>query len=167
MKRYIHYGSDKFDPERFMPVDDSYFDNYNPIMDINKPHHGVGLWASPVSCYISWKEWCENEDFHTERLQSHFEFTLKPEAKVLTIKCLNDIEPYTNTIAALKSHDYKGIITPWDYKRLAIDFKAIFDKFDAMELVHSPKTYMELHDGLFNAWDVDSIIIWNKEVISV
>lgn len=154
MKRYIHYGSSSFDPERFITIEGyEHIDEYSAL---NKPRHGVGLWGSPVDgCYISWKDWCEGEDFHTEKLNKSFEFTLKPEAKILTVESFLHIFPYLK--------EYK--IGP--YIDRCIDFKTIFDKFDGMELVLSPETYMELHDGIFYTWDCDSIVVWNKEVIVV
>ena len=51
---YIHYGSKKFDTERFTPIKNCY--------PRNKPIGG--LWASDVNAPFGWKKWCEGEQYH-------------------------------------------------------------------------------------------------------
>ena len=53
---YIHYGSKKFDTERFTPIQNCY--------PRNKPIGG--LWASEVDAQFGWKTWCEGEQYRTE-----------------------------------------------------------------------------------------------------
>ena len=56
---YIHYGNDKFEPERLRVREDR--DSYQEKI---KPS---GLWACDENASWGWKEWCENEDeFHQE-----------------------------------------------------------------------------------------------------
>ena len=73
----IHYGDDRFRPDRFMPIKNHEF--VKPM---------GGLWASPEDSQFGWKHWCEAEDFHTERLKDSFRFTLSKKAKILTIDSL-------------------------------------------------------------------------------
>lgn len=60
---YTHYGSEKFDKELWLPVS-------NEIM-CNKPHGG--LWAVKNNATYGWKEWCEDNDFRIDELDTKFE----------------------------------------------------------------------------------------------
>lgn len=145
-KHYIHYGNDHFDLDIFKkkaanPRDNSF---------MNKPP--FGFWASPVGCeYWAWREWCENEDWNTERLDKSFKFTLTKKARILTVRKREDIFPYlieSNTLCM----------------KPVLDFNRIMAEYDGMELIHGNR-YLELHDNEFYSWDVDSIVIWNPYII--
>ena len=49
MNRYIHYGSDKFDINKFLPI-------INQDYDWTKPKQG-GIWASPIDAEFGWEQW--------------------------------------------------------------------------------------------------------------
>lgn len=157
MKEYIHYGSNKFDPEMFKPIDMN--NPYMSSLGINKPKHGIGLWASPVDIDYGWKEWCEAEDFHTDRLNESFTFTLKPTAKILVVQSLDDIEPYVK-----KWCDINSDFLRYESISNSIDFIDIAKTYDGVELIHGDN-YTDLHYSVFYSWDVDSIVVWNKVVI--
>lgn len=151
---YIHYNSDEYDKERLRrAVNDP--EKHRPFYD--KPH---GLWASPEKCDLSWKDWCEYEDFYVEKLEKSFKFKLSPNAKILRINRLKDA--------------YKYIIIEVDdflsdpnltYTSLKLDLAQIYHYYDAME-VNMSNDYINFHNNIiFNAWDVDSICIWNPDVI--
>ena len=156
-KIYIHYGSDKFDIDKFHGFENTIYSD----LAINKPAPKVGLWGSPTDCWLSWRDWCEDEDFHTENLEKSFTFTLSPEAKILTVQKCSDVEAFYKSWSEIdESFDSLHDLCK------AIDFQAIFDAgYDGVELVHSQKYYMELHMGPFYSWDVDSIVVWNPDVI--
>ncbi len=147
MKRYIHYNSNAYDKERLkkaLTTERLYGRSF-------KPH---GLWASPVNAEIGWKEWCEDQDFHVDRLEKSFEFTLSPEAKVLTINKLEDAADFLIV-------DYMG----WYTTLYNLNHSLIYSRYDAMEVIMS-SDYINLHgNNVFNPWDVDSICIWNPEII--
>ena len=141
---YIHYGSDKFDRSKFK--------TFNPLVGLegglNKPGHGIGLWACRIDADLGWKDWCEAGDIHVEKLEHSFKFTLDKGAKILTVRSNADINRYTK---------YTNI--------RHIDFNAIVNAgYDGVELIHGDR-WEELHYGLFYSWDVDSIVIWNPDVI--
>lgn len=148
-KQYIHYGNDHFDIDIFNekkanPRDNSF---------MNKPPYG--FWASPVgSDYWTWREWCESEDWHTERLDISFEFTLTKKAKILTVRSREDIFPYLIESITL-------------CKKPVLDFNRIMAEYDGMEIIHghNGKNFMDLHYNEFYSWDVDSIVIWNPYII--
>ena len=163
MKRYIHYGSSKFDPNRFKGFDQGKWNDF--YSGINKPGHGVGLWGSPAAgSYISWREWCENEDFYTDKLKESFMFSVRPKAKILKVRCLKDIKPYMTSRSTMFPEEYIKQCC-WIELSPIIDFKKLSKEYNGMELIHSRKTYCELHDSYFYTWDVDSIVVWDKEVI--
>ena len=156
-KTYIHYGSDKFDIDKFH----RFVGNDLSDLAINKPKAKTGLWASPTDCWLSWKDWCEGEEFHTEALEKAFTFTLSPGSIILTVRRCADIDPYLKYWS-----DIDPMYSGYNSLSKAIDFQAIFDDgYDGVELVHSQKYYMELHMGPFYSWDVDSIVVWNPDVI--
>lgn len=151
---YIHYGCDHFDFDR---LNKQYLEVMNDFCNqnnfLNKPP--IGLWASPVNCHLAWKDWCEAEDFHTDRLDKSFTFSLTNDAKVLMVESTDDVNAY------IKSDD---LFSAMHIKY--VDFEKIMRHYDAMELCHDDN-YMELHSypGMFNSWDVDSIVVWNPKVV--
>lgn len=146
---YIHYGHKSFDPIYMLSTMNHAF----KYRRRDKPH---GLWASPVDCELPWKEWCENEDFHTDTLDKSFTFSLSPDARVLHVNHILDIEPFIR-------YERLDPDLLWSYPELRLN--TIYNKYDAME-VHMSKHWNELHDSpLFYSWDVDSIVVWNPDVI--
>lgn len=144
-KQYIHYGSSCFDLDIFNEKKA----NPHNSSHLNKPPYG--FWASPIgSDYWTWRDWCESEDYHTDRLDKSFKFTLTKKAKILIVRSREDIFPY--------------LISNNILERKIIDFNSIMTSFDGMELIHGNR-YLELHDNEFYTWDVDSIVIWNPYII--
>lgn len=161
---YRHYGSHKFDPEKCS------IELEPAILRYFKPRGG--LWASPIGDeYFTWKEWCEGEEFRTERLQEYFDFKLKPDSRVMTITSLEDCEqllPYLYT-------------DPSEWGNM-INMDELLNDYDAIELIHGDN-YNVLHlggwqppagsispalrmfAGTFYAWDVDSIVINNPDIV--
>lgn len=153
MKRYIHYGNNHFDRNNMLQAI-----QIDPDGDYR--NKCGGFWASPVECGYSWHDWCINEDFHTERLDTHFTFTLSPNARVLTVKSIKDLP---QECIVYDEADYR-------HRDPRISFKYLKRYYDAIEVVISAN-YNELrgfanyHGLWFCTWDVDSILIWNPDVI--
>ena len=157
-KLYIHYGHDHYD---FKTLELQYkmhkctgeYSNDNYFL--NKPP--FGLWASPVECHLSWKNWCFGEDYHIDDFNTNFIFTIKDNAKILYVESTEDVKNYI-------THKYNefSVCT----REGIIDLKKVMHDFDAMEICHD-KDYWDLHTypGYFNSWDVDSIVVWNPYVI--
>ena len=81
---YIHYGDDKFIPEKFSEIK-------------NEPGWSKpigGLWASRTDADFGWKDWCSSENFHLDSFSKSFMFTLKERSKVLEIHNKHDIDKY-------------------------------------------------------------------------
>jgi len=69
--KYIHYGSNCFDPSKFVEIkNEKYF---------NKPVGG--LWASNIDAKFGWKEWCQGNDYGSGGLKNllHFHYLQTPE----------------------------------------------------------------------------------------
>ena len=149
-KAYVHYGCEEFDYENLANSDKK------PILK-TKPN---GLWASPLYCGTSWKEWCEREQFHTERLKKSFRFRLKKNAKVLHLYTLDDAAEYyvVKKEPSLSDRNYY-------YMEHSLDIEKIYAHFDAME-VHMSNDRARFHNNsVFNYYDVDSICIWNPDIV--
>ena len=153
---YIHYGSDHYDPEKFMPIKN------NPLFV--KPEGGI--WSSPENAPYGWKEWCEDQDFHTEKLEKHFRFAFAPHANILQINCRGDLAelpivepPMVNGVA------FPTSIMPW----VLLDFeKLLAEGVDAIQVNMSSDTAINFDDRLYQAlygWDCDSVLVMNKDVI--
>lgn len=76
--RLIHYGSSRYDPDKFLPISDEPFRN--------KPRGG--LWTSPVGSGYSWHDWCKAESFGDLSKSFEVEFN----GKVLQIDSIADMK---------------------------------------------------------------------------
>ena len=139
---YIHYGSDHFDKQ--MLIDSVAVSKDNGI---GKP---TGLWASRVDAEYGWKQWCIGAEFAIDNLKNSFKFILSDEARILEINCMSDIAPYE-------------IKTEFGFKLL--DMEALHKQYDGIELYISAVPRWEFN--IFSAWDCDSIVVWNTDVIQV
>jgi hypothetical protein len=151
---YIHYGADKFIPEKFTPVK-------NAAWGSTKPESG-GLWASAVDSEFGWKDWCESENFHLKNLEKSFMFKLKDDARILRIRSVDDLELLPKYNSILKSLSYIP------------DFEKAAEMYDGIELDLSHEVNKgewiegEWIEGLYfklYGWDCDSILILNPDVI--
>ena len=144
-KEYIHYGASHFSKEKFAEVKAK---NHNWSW-ANKPD--FGFWASPVETHWGWKDWCEGNDFRLDSFDKSFKFRLKNGSRILKVRMNADIAPFF----------YRKRDSWCEY---GIKFHEIMKKYDGMELIHGDH-YGELHYGVFNTWDCDSIVIWNPNII--
>lgn len=141
-KKYIHYNHKCFDPRLFRKPSNR--------PGLSKP--SGGFWASPVDAEFGWKDWCDRNDFRECCKDCSFTFTLKDDAKVLTIRYAGDAKRLP-----IQSMDYLG------YCWVVPDFEKLMgDGWDAIELVLSSdwNLYFEMY-----GWDCDSIVILNPDVI--
>ena len=163
-KMYVHYGSNKFDPNKITPE----------APWCNKPK---GLWASPRNTKFSWADFVRYDwDTKIYTLKSHFTFTLKKNARILVIKNHYDIIPYlkeeNNNNNFFKNKKKKDELTINDFYIFSdiryqwkIDWEKIYNNYDGME-VYAGENWCEFHESyLFNTYDCDSIVIWNTSII--
>lgn len=138
---YIHYGSYEFNPNLLVP--DSRWQQ--------RPDKPFGLWASPVNSQNSWYDWCMSEDFHVEKLAICFKFVLADGARVLHVRSADDVKKY--------------LIGPGIFYRLSWNYPRLYKDFDAVELHYGNDWGLIQDCEIFWGWDVDSIVIWNPDIV--
>jgi hypothetical protein len=153
---YIHYGSNKYDPQKFKTIK-------NNLLFV-KPEGGI--WCSPENARYGWKEWCEDQEFHTDKLESHFRFTLAPHANILQINNKEDLNVLPKAGSpVVNGKEFPKSAMPW----VLLDFeKLLADGVDAIQVNMSNDTATRFGEGLYHAlygWDCDSALIMNKDVI--
>lgn len=142
MKKYIHYGSAKFDKSKFKGIENIQF--------FNKPSGGI--WACEVGTKFGWKEFCKREGIDWVDLSNSFEFELKLEARVLRLHASDDYIEFRSKYA-INDIGIK-LALGYDFERIAKEYDVI--DFKVGEL------YMALY-----GWDVDSILVLNPDLIKV
>lgn len=147
---YIHYGSDKFERELFMPI-------VNREM-FTKPYGG--LWASDVESNDSWKQFCLESEWRINRLNKSFKFQIDESARIIQLTNIEDLKQLPRQTMP-KNH-----IEILDKEEMWIcpDFEQLVkDGVDAVQLNLSTGDY-ELYYKLY-MWDCDSILIMNPDII--
>lgn len=140
--KYIHYGHDKFEPILFNAITN--------VPMFTKPKGG--LWGSRKDSEYGWKECCKDLDIDIN-LESSFEFSLKPDARLLTIDSCEKL-------LGLSKFQIKSTFL----RNSFLDFEKIAQEYDAIEVLISEDAdlYYELY-----GWDCDSILIMNPDVIDI
>ena len=163
---YIHYGSDHFLPEMFIPIRNG---DWRP-----KPADNTGLWASRDGDEWGWESWCRNNHFQLHALKHFFRFKLAEGSNIITLTdpeqliSLPKVHPW-----APKDYSWMDTVEPgktpsieqlesfyapnWcylDYEKLSAD------GVDAIELRNSGA----FRDCL-DTWDCDCIVVMNPDVI--
>lgn len=152
---YIHYGSSKFNPNRWVDVHSSEGGMFN------KPYGG--LWASPVDAEFGWREWCMRENFGVGSLARSFRFELSPDARILELTPDNVWELPSDEGLRLRLGMQNRDRSTWS-KRVGIDFAKLAEDYDV--ILYSVTKYPSLYWTLYG-WDCDCILVLNKEVIVV
>ena len=144
-KKYIHWGSCKFERTWFCPVKNRGC--------LTKP--SGGLWASPVDAEYGWYDWCSDENFRSYDEDDCFKFTLRSGAKVLMI----DNKDVLEDLPKYKDPDFSHDL--W----VSLDFEELMRQgYDAVEVNLS--ACHGLYWSLYG-WDCDSILVMNPDVVEV
>jgi len=138
MKKYIHYGHNIFDKNKFEEIQN---DNFV------KPEGG--LWACDINAEYSWKNWNDKEKFVDCNEDNSFVFTIKDNARTLLIENSEQLK----VLPQLKSTTRFNIF---------LDFEKLAKDYDAIEVLAG--TGKGLYMALYG-WDCDSILIMNKDII--
>ena len=151
-KKYIHYGSSKFDINKFGKPK-----NCSTLW--NKPDPHTCLWASPIDSENGWLQWSLDNLFRTDELKSSFIFELTPNSKILNIR--NDDELQQSVDSGLLHNRYTeflGFLSDEYY----MDFEQLAkDGYDAIEVhICSNKIYFGLY-----GWDCDSLLVLNPDCV--
>lgn len=144
MKKYIHYGHTRFEPQLFTSIRNSF---------MAKPRGG--FWASDVDAKRGWKEWCRDSDFSECNINNSFTFSLSTNAKVLMINSIDNLEK----LPKIKGEGCSGY-SAW----IMLDYELLAKEYDAIEVNISSDS--ELYFALYG-WDCDSIVILNPDIMIV
>lgn len=165
MVKYVTYGitKEKFSKEKFYK-EKFCKETYKTLP--SKPLYG--LWGSRVDAEYGWQDWCADSGFRECSDVNKMEFVLAKDSKILEVHREVDILPYI--VSRLPQFDYSP------FQRLenrstsimdAISFDKLEDEgYDGLELFISDD-YLRLHNGVFNTWDCDSIVVWNFDAIKI
>lgn len=137
--KYIHYGSNEFDINRFEKIKNK------EVL----PKPSGGLWGSRINITTGWKDWCRNTGFKSN-LKEYFIFSLKEDAKILTINSNEQLKQLPK-----QDNNLYGVYC-------SLDFEELFKEYDAIEVFISEDR--ELYFSLYG-WDCDSIIVINPSKI--
>lgn len=146
---FVAFGNDKFDINKARPVDfNSSFASLN-----NKPTGGV--WGSPLTSKNGWADWCNSNNFRINLLSKHFLFSISPTAKIYVLDTLEDLKKISNV--------------PNTFGDKSINFKQLYENgydgiFVTANAVSNLRYVGKGYAGL-DTWDVESICIFNPEVI--
>ena len=173
MKTYIHYGSEHYNPNRFLPVRND--------GRITKPADGTGLWASRDGdtyedgmIIYGWKEWCRDSKYRVELLKKSFRFRLADTADILTVMAPQDLVPMPK-ISPWEYRDSRALLNLQEgempsleqlhefYRRnpCFLDYeKLLSDGVDGIELRNSHLFARYLID-----WNCDCLLVLNPDVI--
>ncbi len=157
--QYIHYGSDKFDKEWFVPISnrDCWI---KPI---------GGLWASPINSKNGWYDWCKEEfdwcdcgGSDLDFLSKSFTFSLKPGSKIIYISNIVDLRLLHDMDCCIYSTN-----RPFLYKHEipveSIDYEKLLTLgYSGVEIAINSCTYWSMY-----GWDCDSIVVMDPDSIVV
>lgn len=141
----VHYGSDKYEPEKFSKISDHYF---------VKPQGG--LWTSPVKSKFGWKEWCLAEDFRVASLLK--KFSMRFCGNVFVINCMSDLNDLTWQLFPSSAYLSYPLWEP-----------LVKQGVDAVHLTLSGERTTRFGDvskSLYG-WDCETVLIMNSKCINV
>jgi len=144
MMELIHYGSSKFDPEKFKPVMDS-------VLFV-KPWGG--LWTSPVDSEHGWREWCLSANPHMLGKES---FKLSFSGNIFVIDSRTDLDKLQWETA----YGCEILTFPrWE--------PLIEQGFDAVHLTWRGQcsTRLVFPRNLYG-WDCESVLVMNPKAITL
>ena len=130
----IHYGAKRYDAGKHEPVAN------RKASWPAKPRGG--LWATPETAVDAWKDWCEYNDFHLDRLIERFTVDV---TNMLTIDGNDD----------LRHVQWTGDMIDWE--ELATRYDAIYVTVNGLGCTRGWR-------DVFDGWDVESVLILNPIV---
>jgi len=132
-------------------------------ISIGKPN---GLWISDEDDY-GWKEWCRDNEFARSRFVHAYHIDLNPEAKVLHLKTVQEIDAFTEKygIGMMKMlgiegrEDLMGGLGFINWKKVRRSYGGIIiSPYQYARRLH-PQTHW------YYGWDCASGCIWSKKAI--
>ena len=135
----IHYGSDRFVPEKVLPVK-----NDNGV----KPKKEGGLWTSPVDSKYGWKQWNDIERFRACHESNSFTVCLKPNSRIFVIDSFLDLK--------------SAPLIDGDHGVRVLDFECIAKNYDAIWLTKKGYDEAEFTYPInLYAWSCETVLLLN------
>lgn len=157
---FITYGF-FVDLDKIRPIE-----RKNNRLYLNKPNSG--LWASPVDSRYGWKDWCSQECFRTNDFGVYTKWKLKPGTKILVINTIKDFLSAMDKYRTREEGDLSY------FPRYYLDFYRIMkDGYSGVYLTELGSRvchYGIRYEGNYtdlNAWDCESIVVWDKDKIKI
>jgi hypothetical protein len=114
-----------------------------------------GLWLSVDE---GWKEWCEGEDFNCEGLTHCTEFALRPDARILHLSNVVNLDQFTY-------HYHKAIVRDTirsiDWNRVAREWQGI------IIAPYQWERRLTEHTFWYYGWDCASACVWDCSALEV
>lgn len=143
---FRHYGHETYNPDLVLgPV------NGHGGLSI-KP--AGSFWGSPVDSSRSWYDWCIGEDWHLESLETFFDYSISPEARIYQVRSVEDWSAFCRMFPSQE----------WNFGIDAPDWGKVAEKYDGLfvSLSDCPDLYYAMY-----GYDVDCLAIWNPDVVQV
>lgn len=133
-----HYGADRYDPAKFIPVSDRQF---------IKPNGG--LWTSPVDSAYGWRHWCEAESFGD--LTKYFDIGFKGRVLIIDSEADLDKLPWCE---------------PSEHWRFPIFEPLTFMGVDAIHLTERGQEETRWsHPRSLCGWDCETVLVMNADCL--
>ena len=146
-ERLIHYSS--------TPLTGVYPVEQNTGLNM-KPS---GLWVSVEGHGNTWKDWCEAEEFHLERLTHAHEIELAPGANVLRVSGEDAILGFTRQYRRTKAN--------CQYELYAIDWPRVASEYQGVLI--APYVWalrLDPRVAWYYPWDCASGCIWDARAVA-
>lgn len=148
-KIWVTYHKEPITKEKFQPVS-----NANEIGWV-KPESG-GLWCCPDYESEKWESFVSDtvSKQFMERLKVKEVFVLRPEARILSIECDEDLE------TAKKNLPYREF-----HGRIYFDFEKLANLYDGLFIRIYSEGFFKGTYYYFYGWDVSSLLLFNYDMI--
>ena len=136
-----------------------------PLAEVYSVEQGTGFQMKPSGLWVSaegygdtWKDWCEAEEFHLERLTHVHEIELASGANVLRVSGEDAILGFTKQYRHAKS-GYPCELSAIDWPRVASEYQGILIAPYVWTLRLDPRVTW------YYPWDCASGCIWDAKAI--
>lgn len=178
---FVSYGTDSFSEENFKTPT---FNQSN-----NKPHGG--FWGSPIDSKYGWGQWSDDNDFNIMSLDKHVLFKVKKGSRIYIIDTKEDLDNISKQVSMYEDQKddmiktmlerynndmryYKAIVKAVEdyiskYNENIIDFDWLVKNYDGIYVTDNAVRKLRHVAGGTGlcTWDVESICIFNPNVIEI
>lgn len=159
--RFVYYGSEPLDIGKIQPIK-----NAKPGQPVVKPRNGS--WAAPITQEFGDEEWplfrydellgevISGEKWLLNKFQFKSTYEIDPNSKILII----DNDQMVEKLPLYKDEKLSEMMEEDKYH---IDFEKLATMYDGMYV--RPEALTSALDDLFYGWDVNSLVVFNKDII--